>query len=136
MEQQQPDQYYIPDNYSDEHQFRGIPYRNIIEALIVVYVFYKLIQATPFVLSIRLTAVLIVCGGLGVFFLIGIKGESVTQFFLSFLKYRENKKTYHLRPVGYKTAKEKKREDKNDKFKKAIKGSKEKVKEITGIFRT
>lgn len=116
-EKQRPDLYYIPENFSDGKTFKGVAYRNIVEALAVSYGMYKLIFLTPFIFSIKAVATMILAGGFGIFFLIGIKGESVTQFMYSYLLFKQRRRKLHLRRTGYVTKKERMR---NAKEKKSI----------------
>ena len=118
--EERPDRYYIPDNFNDEHRFRDIPYRNIAEAAVATILLWKLINATPFVLTIRIIAGVVICGSVAFLFVVGIKDESILQFLWSYITFRQKRKIYHLRRVGYvpkKTKGEVTREKKDQLFK-------------------
>lgn len=122
---ERPDKYYIPDNYNDGHEMRGIPYRNLIEGGIVSWLAKELISLTPFVLNIKLIADVIVIGIIMVIFAIGVKGESLTQFIYSYYLFRKSKRKWHMRPVGYVLHKDRLKAVKN-----SGKDKKEDIKEI------
>lgn len=107
------DIYYIPKNYNTSDSFLGYPYRHWIEAAIAVILFFYLINQTPFILTIRIPATVIICGLVGLLFIVGIKGESVTEFFVSYLIFRKKKRVLHLRRNGYVEKKERKQQEKS-----------------------
>lgn len=121
--QKRPDTYYIPSNYAEEHRFKGVAYRNIAEAVVVAFLLFQLIELTPFIRIIRVVAEIIICGGVGIFFLVGIKGESVIQFLISFITFRKSRRKLHLRRTGYVN---KKQREKDEKAEKSITGKLEK----------
>lgn len=95
------DTFYIPKNYNDPGTLLGHTYRNWAEALVVAFVLFRLINATPFILTIRIPAIVIICGLMFALFLVGIKGESVTQFLISSVKFYKKRRVLHLRRSGY-----------------------------------
>lgn len=100
MEQRRPDIYFIPANYRDGKKIKNIPIKNILEGGVVAYGLWKLINLIPFVFTIRFVAGVILAGGSFVLFCIGIKGESVFGFLISYMRFRNNKKIYHLRSIS------------------------------------
>lgn len=82
----------IPENYK-----KGFSYRNVVEAVLVVGVLDKIISITPFIFSVKLIAITVVSVIFGLIFVIGIKGESVFEFLLSYIRYRKNRKRLVLK---------------------------------------
>ena len=95
---ERPDQYYIPDNLNNRKKFFGVPNRNLIETAIVEFVI--ILIARLFNMSVPLIVILILLMlGLGIFLIIGIHHESVTEFIITTIKFKSRKAKYHLRKV-------------------------------------
>lgn len=97
------DQIYIPDNIKEDETFK-IPNRNLGEAVVVDLILYKGIQLTPFITEIKITATIISIGCFSILFLVGIKGESVTEFLITLSKYMKKQKKMRYRKCNEKGA--------------------------------
>lgn len=93
-----PDQYYIPDNLSNRKKFLGIPNRNLIEAVAVEIVLLLILRILPFSIPVIVMAIIVMLG-VGIFLVIGIHHESVTEFIITSFKFNSRKAKYHLRKV-------------------------------------
>lgn len=85
-------EYIIPDNYKPRNRSR-----NIIEAIIVVGGLSYLIWHSPFILNVRLIAIMCVVLFLGLLFVVGIKNESVTQFLINYILFLKRRNKYYFR---------------------------------------
>lgn len=127
MEKKRPDIYYIPQNYNDGYKIRDIPYRNIAETVVAVFLLFKFIKWTPFVWTVQIIAGIPLGIGVVLLFLHGIKDESITQFLWSYIVFMKNKRKLALRKVG---ENDKEQEDKEDRRKTENKGKGESVAEV------
>lgn len=118
---EQQEEYIIPKNYSEGRSFRGHSYRNIIEGVIGAVIVWRIVQATPFVSSIKLTAGVILAAIMLLVGIFGIRDESISQFIGSYILYRRDKKKYHMRRTNYvpKKQREKTERDKDYERRKA-----------------
>jgi len=95
----------IPVNYTDSGKFANGMFetRNAIEAAILLVLFgYPLVFWAPFSLTVKVVVGAIFLLPLTILALIGIDGDSLTQFIMRVFKYQKNKRNLHLRRVGYK----------------------------------
>ena len=98
--------YWIPNNFGHDGRYvyimgLRVSIRKIVEAAITFAVIGYLISLTPFIQPIRLAATIVLGGGVALVALIGINGESLSQFIVSYIRYRKNRTIYHLRQPGY-----------------------------------
>ena len=106
-------QYYIPSNFSGENSWRGIPYRNIAEAIVGLLMMWWItgqIPLTGILVSVFRIIICLLFFGLGIF---GIKDESVTQFIHSYVTFLKKRRKLHFRPAGFRTHSEIKEAEKN-----------------------
>ena len=78
----------IPDNVTKKGRILGFRRKNIIEGAAAALVTGLLIGLIPFVLKVRVIVTSIIAGSCFVFFLIGIRRRSVSEWFLAWLKYK------------------------------------------------
>lgn len=78
----------IPDNVTKKGRILGFRRKNLIEASVAALVFGFLIGLIPFVLKVRIIVTAILAGACFVFFLIGIRRRSVSEWLLAWLKYK------------------------------------------------
>lgn len=95
---ERPDQYYIPDNLNSRRKFFGIPNRNLIETAIVEFTGILIVRQLDFSITMLVIAIMLMLG-LGIFLVMGIHHESVTEFFITRAKFKARKAKYHLRKV-------------------------------------
>jgi len=96
---ERPDMYYIPDNLNSRKKFLGIPNRNLIELALVEFVLIMVIRMIPFSIPMIVIAIIVLVG-VGIFLAVGIHHESVTEFIITFMKFKARKAKYHLRKVS------------------------------------
>lgn len=106
VEQQQeerPDIYYFPDNYTNSGRiFNGmIEVRNLIEAITiaVIMIFVEMVLCG---IQINAKGVAIMIITIGPFFLvglIGINGDSLSQFFIALINFLKNKRKLRYRRI-------------------------------------
>lgn len=90
----------IPDNYNDNSQFVGVPYRNLAEGIIFGGLMVVLTWQIPFIITIKITIALIVFVVNVIIFSIGVRSESMTQFLFATIKFVINKRRLHLQVTG------------------------------------
>lgn len=78
----------IPDNVTKKGRILGFRRKNLIEAGVAAAVFALLIGLIPFVIKVRVIVTAIMSGSCFVFFLIGIRRRSVSEWFIAWLKYK------------------------------------------------
>ncbi len=94
----------IPVNYTDSGKFANGMFetRNAVEAVaLLVLIGYPLIKWVPVGLTVKLVIGTIFLLPLVILALIGIDGDSFSQYILRVFKFRKNKRKLHLRRVGY-----------------------------------
>lgn len=95
----------IPVNYTDSGKFANGMFetRNAIEAVILVVLLgYPLVAWVPVSLTAKVVIGTIFILPLAILALIGIDGDSFTQYVMRVFKYTKSKRKLHLRRVGYK----------------------------------
>jgi len=95
----------IPVNYTDSGKFANGMFetRNAVEAVIVVALLgYPLFAWFSFSIMAKIVIATVLVLPLAILALIGIDGDSFSQYLVRIFKYRRNKRTLHLRRVGYK----------------------------------
>ncbi|MEE1502654.1 MAG: hypothetical protein UGF89_00175 [Acutalibacteraceae bacterium] len=95
----------IPVNYTDSGKFANGMFetRNAIEAVILVLLFgYPLVAWVPVSLTAKVVIATIFILPIAILALIGIDGDSFSQYVLRVFKYSKSKRKLHLRRVGYK----------------------------------
>lgn len=95
----------IPVNYTDSGKFANGMFetRNAIEAVILLVVLgYPLIAWVPIGLTAKIVVGTIVLLPLTILALLGIDGDSFSQYVMRVFKFGKNKRKLHLRRVGYK----------------------------------
>lgn len=105
-----PNKYYIPENYKSDNEFMGVKIfkiRNLIEATCVGVSIWFIISIIPFtqLFTIIFSAILILPAV--IFFLVGIKGMSVTEYIIVSILYKKNKCEYEMGMPEKKSEKEK-----------------------------
>ena len=103
---ERPDEYYIPDNIKTTTLF-GIQLRNIIEAGVLELIVFVIFRALPFTNTINIVIGIILAFVVGVFAIVGVKNESLTEFIVSFILFKRKKKKLHYRRCDNKNAREK-----------------------------
>lgn len=88
--------FYIPDNIKEDETFK-IPQRNLIETVVADFIVYQGIKMTPFIPEIKITATILCLLGISILFIVGIKGESITEFIITLMKYRRKQKRMRYR---------------------------------------
>lgn len=110
------DEYIIPSNYNDGKHIKGIAYRNLLEGVIFSFIAFKIIELIPFVKTFKIFLLITVCGGLIIFFAIGIKGESVLSYLLAYALFKKRRRKLHMKPVGIRVKNEgTEKDEKNEK---------------------
>ena len=92
----------IPDNVSKKGRILGFRRKNLIEASVAAAVFGLLIGLIPFVLKVRIIVTAIMAGSCFVFFLIGIRRRSVSEWLLAWLRYKNTPEQMSLCSPLYK----------------------------------
>lgn len=82
----------IPDNVTKKGRILGFRRKNWIEAAVAAILLGLLIGFVPFVLKVRIIVTAIVAGAVFVFFLVGIRRRTVSEWFLAWLKYKAQPK--------------------------------------------
>lgn len=104
-EQKYENVFAIPVNYTDSGRFLNGMFetRNAIEAGIVLFVLgYPLVAWLNWSLMTKVIIASVVILPLVILALIGIDGDSFTQYLIRIIKYSKQKRVLHLRRVGYK----------------------------------
>lgn len=98
--------YRLPINYRNPGKWKSIPIPNLIEGVIVGFVFEYFLMKIPFTFQFRIVTLIVTFSGIVFLFVKGVNGERVSFFILSFIKYLykivSNKYRYHMRKVGIK----------------------------------
>lgn len=89
--------YIIPHNFTGMGKLMNHGIRNWIEAAIVALLAANVIMKVPFTMYAKIVVFTLVVGGLFIFFLIGIKDESVTQFLWGCIMFRRKRRIYHMK---------------------------------------
>lgn len=92
----------IPDSVTKKGRILGFRRKNLIEGGIAALVTGLLIGLIPFVLKVRVIVTAIIAGSCFVFFLIGIRRRSVSEWFLAWLKYKNTPEKMSLCSPLYK----------------------------------
>lgn len=103
LDDEMKDIFYIPENAGIasgliDDNIAGIALRNILEAIVFVFILWKGIALIPFVDSVRLIISIMICMLVGIVCLFGIKGESVTRFIRGYFNYYTRRCIYVVRP--------------------------------------
>ena len=101
-------EFFIPENYDTDSEFLGIPYRNIVEGLILAAILIWLEWKIPFVAEIKLTIAVILFFVPVIICSIGIKGESVSQFLYACIVFFFKNRRLHLKVTGTTSTQEEK----------------------------
>ncbi|MCR5312580.1 MAG: hypothetical protein K6E54_02830, partial [Bacteroidaceae bacterium] len=83
--------YTIPENLNDGKKFFGIKNRNLIETAVIEVVLFKLLSALPIFITYKALVMVIPMVALGILSVIGIRGESLTEFLYSTFKFYHRK---------------------------------------------
>lgn len=97
MAEEKREEYIIPENYSGFGDVAGLPVRNIVEAVAATLLVLKLVMQIPFVFKIKVIFTFAVCLIVFLFFMLGIKHESVTSFLIGYLQFKSKRTVYHFR---------------------------------------
>ncbi len=91
---EQHDSYYIPPNFVDTGTVMGgmFKLRNVIEAGIIAAVFVLPMVRLPISLTAKIIIVCVTALPLGLLALIGVNGESLSEFIVGFFKFVMNKR--------------------------------------------
>lgn len=96
--QKEEEEYSVPitQNVMNQNEVIGIPKRRWIEGIVFTFLFFMIISLIPFT-SVVKNVILLVFGG-GLFFLCihGIKDRSITEIFISEIKFQKRKRILHL----------------------------------------
>lgn len=95
----------IPVNYTDSGKFLNGMFetRNAIEAaIIVVLLGYPLFTIFSFGLIAKIVIATVFILPLAILALVGIDGDSFSQYLVRVFKFRKQKRKLHLRRAGYK----------------------------------
>jgi len=103
---EEPKIYNIPGNYKNPGKWRSLPIPNLIEGIVVGFIFESLLMKIPFTFQFRIVALVVTFAAILLVFIRGVNGERISFFILSFFKYLwkivSNKYKYHMRKVGVK----------------------------------
>jgi len=98
--------YNLPINYKNPGKWRSIPIPNLVEGIVVGFIFEYFLMKIPFTFQFRIVTLIVTFSAIVFLFVKGVNGERVSFFILSLLKYLwkivTNKYSYHMRKVGVK----------------------------------
>lgn len=90
---------FYPENALESKRILGIKMRNLIEAAIgVVFVGY-IIYLIPFVTRVKIIFMVIICGSVALFNIIGIKNQSLSEAFINWVTFRSKRAVYHYKDL-------------------------------------
>ena len=89
--------YVIPENYNHGFTLWNRPVQNLIEAVVMTFLVFRIIIEIPFLIKIKICVLIFFCLLTFVGFLVGIKGESVGTFAVGYVKYLITRKVYVFR---------------------------------------
>ena len=98
-------EFFIPQNYTDSGKVLGGNFnlRNVIEAAaIALLIGFPEVQFLHMETTVKVIIIVTSVLPLGIIALIGIDGESLTQYAGHMIKYFKNKRKLHFRRVGKK----------------------------------
>lgn len=93
--------FYIEQNFMQLTRIFGFRIRNIIEAAASAAIVAYLITFIPFVIKIMILCQVVFGLSIGAFVLIGIRGRSITEFLIDFIRYKMSARKIHLRTVQH-----------------------------------
>lgn len=77
MEEEQKRVYKIPINYRNPGKWRSIPIPNLIEGIVVGFIFEYFLMKIPFTFQFRIVALIVTFAGIVFLFVRGVNGERV-----------------------------------------------------------
>ncbi len=89
----------IPQNVTQQRRILGFRMRNIIEAGISAAIVAFFIRLIPFTTKVGIIFTVFVAGAIGLIFLLGIKGMSITETIINLVISSRTKHKYHLRSI-------------------------------------
>ncbi len=93
--------YIIPGNYEDSGGVFGGSFklRNAIETIVICYTLFKIgsLVLAPFDIVIRIILFFAIVFPIGILCLIGIKGDSVTQFLMNVIMFHNKKRVLNYK---------------------------------------
>ena len=97
IEDEKLNEYVIPENYSMGFSLFGRPVQNLVEAVVMTFIVFRIIMEIPFLFKIKICVLLFFCMSAFMLGLIGIKGESVGTFLVGYIKYIFKRRVYVFR---------------------------------------
>ncbi len=109
--------YWIPENFKSGSGIVHISVftvklRNLLEGALLFLAILGIMMLTPFVTGIKIGATIFIGGGLFLFALNGIRGDSPTEYLISYIKFKTKRCQYHLRQAGVDYQKQQEKEEK------------------------
>ena len=99
-DQEEPNIYIIPVNCGMSDSVGPFKVRNLVEAAVADALAIRLLLQIPFVPRVRVIITVLVCLGLTLLFLYGIKDESITSFVINYVKFKAKSGKLCLRVAG------------------------------------
>lgn len=88
QEEEKNDIFVIPENVVKKGRILGFRRRSWVEAAVAAVIMGLLIGLIPFVIKVRIIVTAVVAGAVFVFFLVGIRRRTISEWFLAWLKYK------------------------------------------------
>lgn len=103
--EEKSDIFIIPENVVKKGRILGFRRRSWIEAGVAAVTLGLLIGLIPFVIKVRIIVTAVVSGAVFVFFLVGIRRRTISEWFLAWLKYKTSPGHMSLCDPRFKKAK-------------------------------
>ena len=94
--------FYVPVNFADNGKIANGMFatRNAVEAIILVALLGYPLVILPISFTVKVILGAVILIPVGIFALIGVDGDSLSQFLVRVWKYRKQKRRLHLTPPG------------------------------------
>ena len=91
----------IPANVTQSRRILGFRMRNIIEGVIAALITAYLIHFIPFVPKVQIIVTIGIAGSILVLNLLGLKGMSLSECMINYVKSKASNNIYHMRSIKY-----------------------------------